>query len=100
MASTPDFLSGSPGSSPGWDANFIPLPLSRGSEAESFRRFVAKTGKRPRVFSFDLTSYGSLQFPEPEVHALAGFSDKTMETLRFLGSDKSALIREIERIEF
>lgn len=66
--------------------------------AESFRQYAAKTGKRPRVFSFDLAGYGTLQFPEPEVFALAGFSDKTMETLRFLESDKSALIREIERI--
>ncbi|MCB1232220.1 MAG: TROVE domain-containing protein [Verrucomicrobiae bacterium] len=66
--------------------------------AETFKRFIAKTGKRPRVFTFDLAGYGSLQFPEPEVYALAGFSDKTMETLRFLEADKSALIREIERI--
>lgn len=66
--------------------------------AESFRQYAAKTGKRPRVFSFDLAGYGTLQFPEPEVFALAGFSDKTMETLRFLESDKSALIRDIERI--
>lgn len=67
--------------------------------AESFRQHAAKTGKRPRVFSFDLAGYGTLQFPEPEVFALAGFSDKTMETLRFLESDQSALIREIERIQ-
>lgn len=66
--------------------------------AESYRQYAAKTGKRPRVFSFDLAGYGTLQFPEPEVFALAGFSDKTMETLRFLESDKSALIREIEHI--
>ena len=67
--------------------------------AQSFERFVAKTGQRPRVFTFDLAGHGSLQFPEPEVYALAGFSDKTMETLGFLERDKAALIREIERIE-
>ena len=67
--------------------------------AQSFEQYVARTGQRPRVFTFDLAGYGSLQFPEPEVYALAGFSDKTMETLGFLERDKSALIREIERVE-
>lgn len=66
--------------------------------AESFRRFIAKTGRHPRVFSFDLAGYGSLQFPESEVYALAGFSDKSMETMRFLETDKHALIRQIERV--
>ena len=30
---------------------------------------------------------------------LAGFSDKTMDTLKWLDSDKSALLREIEAVE-
>lgn len=64
-----------------------------------FDRFVTKVGKRPRVYSFDLAGYGTLQFPEKEVYTLAGFSDKTMETMRFLEEDKTALLREIERIE-
>ena len=66
---------------------------------EQFDRYVDKVGKRPRIYSFDLAGYGSLQFPEREVYALAGFSDKTMDTMRFLEEDKSALLREIERIE-
>ncbi len=37
--------------------------------------------------------YGSLQFPERDIFCLAGFSDKTLEMLKFLESDKSALIR-------
>ncbi len=64
-----------------------------------FERFVKKTGKRPHVYSFDLAGYGSIQFPENKVYTLSGFSDKTMETLRFLEQDKSALIHEIEKIE-
>lgn len=66
---------------------------------EQFDRYVDKVGKRPRIYSFDLAGYGTLQFPEREVYALAGFSDKTMDTMRFLEEDKSALLREIERIE-
>ena len=43
--------------------------------------------------------HGSLPFPESGGHALAGFGDKAMETLRLLESDRTALLREIERIE-
>lgn len=56
-------------------------------------------GADPKIFSFDLQGYGTLQFPERNVYALAGFSDKTMETMRFLESDKSALLKQIEAIE-
>lgn len=65
---------------------------------ESFERFVNKVGKRPRVYTFDLAGYGSMQFPERDVYALAGFSEKTFETMRFLEEDKQALVRTIERI--
>lgn len=66
---------------------------------EAFDRYVKRVGQRPRIFSFDLAGYGTLQFPEKDVYTMAGFSDKTMETMRFLEEDKSALIREIEKIE-
>lgn len=65
---------------------------------ESFEVYVAKARKRPRIYSFDLAGYGTLQFPEKGVACLAGFSDKTMETMRFLESDQSSLLGEIERI--
>ncbi len=66
---------------------------------EAFDRYVSKVGQRPRIYSFDLAGYGTLQFPEKEVYTLAGFSDKTMDTMKFLEEDKAALIREIEGIE-
>ncbi len=66
---------------------------------EAFDQYVSKVGKRPRIYSFDLAGYGTLQFPEKEVYTLAGFSDKTMDTMKFLEEDKFALIREIERME-
>ena len=37
-----------------------------------------------------------MQFPEAGVFALAGFSDKTMDTLKFLEEDRHALVRQIE----
>ena len=65
---------------------------------DSFDRYVDKVGKRPRIYSFDLAGFGTLQFPEQEVYALAGFSDKTLETMKFLEQEKRALVREIESI--
>ena len=66
----------------------------------SLQAYVQRTGSRPKIYSFDLAGYGSLQFPEAGVYALAGFSDKTMETLQFLEQDKAALLRRIEAVEF
>ena len=65
----------------------------------AFDEFVRESGKRPRVYSFDLAGHGTMQFPEREVYALAGWSDKTLETLKFLEEDKAALIRQIEAVE-
>jgi hypothetical protein len=51
------------------------------------------------VYSFDLQGYGSLQFPEQNVFALAGFSDKVFDLMQLLETDRIALIREIEKSE-
>jgi hypothetical protein len=65
----------------------------------TFEAYKQKHGADPKVFSFDLQGYGTLQFPQRNIHCLAGFSDKTMETLKWLDSNKAALIAEIEAIE-
>jgi hypothetical protein len=67
--------------------------------AASFEAYVKRVRWRPKIYSFDLAGYGSLQFPEAGVYALAGFSGKTMETLRFLEQDQSALLHQIEAME-
>jgi hypothetical protein len=64
----------------------------------TFSAYRLRTGADPRVFSFDLAGYGTLQFPERRVFCLAGFSDKALQTMRFLEEDKSALLHEIEAI--
>jgi len=66
---------------------------------KTFEVYKKKYGADPKVFSFDLQGYGTLQFPERNIYCLAGFSDKTMETLKFLDSDKTALLAEIEAVE-
>ena len=65
----------------------------------TFAAYKQRMKADPRVFSFDLAGYGTLQFPERNVFCLAGFSDKALQTMRFLEEDKSALEREIEAIE-
>lgn len=65
----------------------------------TFAQWKDKYRCEPKVFSFDLNGYGTLQFPERDIYCLAGWSDKSLEMLHFLDSDKHALIREIEKIE-
>jgi hypothetical protein len=66
---------------------------------DTFAAYKQRTNCDPRVFSFDLAGYGTLQFPERNVFGLAGFSDKALQTMRFLEEDKGALIRQIDSIE-
>ncbi len=65
----------------------------------AFNAWKQRTDSDPRVFSFDLAGYGTLQFPERNVYCLAGFSDKTLQTMSFLEQDRNALVREIESIQ-
>jgi hypothetical protein len=65
----------------------------------SFAAWAKKYDAAPKVFSFDLQGYGTLQFPQRDVFCLAGFSDKTLETLKHLDSDQAAFLRQIESIE-
>ncbi len=75
----------------GWMGGHAPLG--------AFAEWKKRSGSAPKVFSFDLAGYGTLQFPERDVFCLAGFSDKTKETLRHLDGDSRALLREIEAVE-
>lgn len=65
----------------------------------AFEKYKRRTGASPKVFSFDLQGYGTLQFPERDIFCLSGFSEKTLEMLKFLECDKSALIRKIEEVQ-
>ena len=66
---------------------------------QTFAKYRQKYAADPRVFSFDLQGYGTLQFPERQVYCLAGYSDKTMETLKHLDGDPKALLKQIEAME-
>lgn len=73
--------------------------IGHDTPAATFDAYKQRTGADPRVFSFDLAGYGTLQFPARNVYCLAGFSDKALQTMRVLEEDKNALVREIDAIE-
>lgn len=52
----------------------------------------------PKVFSFDLAGYGTLEFPENNIYCLAGFSDKVFDVMRLLEEDRKALVKTIEAV--
>ena len=76
----------------GWVGGYTPK--------KAFAGYKKRTGADPFIYSFDLNGYGSLQFPENKIFALAGFSDKVFDLMSLLETDKQALIREIEKVEF
>lgn len=64
-----------------------------------FEQWKKTTGSKPFVYSFDLNSYGSMQFPEQNVFVIAGFSEKIFDIMALMEKDKKALINEIKKIE-
>lgn len=62
--------------------------------AEYQRRFQVE----PRVYSFDLKGYGTMQFPQERVYCLAGWSDRVFDVMHKLDRDPQALVREVEAI--
>ncbi len=67
---------------------------------ESFKAYKKKTGADPLIYSFDLAGYGTLQFPESKVYALAGWSDKVFDIMKILETDRQALINTINAVTF
>ena len=65
---------------------------------EGLERYKKRVGANPKVFSFDLQGYGSLQFPQENIFQMAGFSPEVFDILVLLEKDKRAMIQEIENI--
>lgn len=61
--------------------------------------YEVQFGVKPYIYSFDLSGYGSLQFPQQRVFAIAGFSEKVLDLFSALEKDKNALVKKIEDIE-
>ncbi len=63
-----------------------------------FNQWKKSTDSNPFVYSFDLNSYGSMQFPEQNVFCLAGFSEKIFTIMGLLEKDRKALVNEIKNV--
>lgn len=83
----------------GWMADKNSFSLQGGSPKKSFFEYKKEYNCNPKIYSFDLNGYGTLQFPEDNVFTIAGFSDKTLELLKLLETDRNALVNEIRKIE-
>lgn len=57
------------------------------------------SAKGTRIYSVDLAGNGSMQFPAPEIYAVAGFSEKMFDIMKLLEQDRNALVRKIETME-
>jgi hypothetical protein len=74
----------------GWVGNSTPMG--------TFNEYKKKYNVDTKIYSFDLNGYGSLQFPERNVYALAGFSDKIFDIMKLCEVDKDALINKINSV--
>lgn len=73
---------------------------THGTPKPSFDAYRKRYGANPFVYSFDLAGYGSMQFPEEKVCALAGFSDKVFDCMALLETDRKSLLSQINAVEF
>jgi len=72
--------------------------IGGGAPVQAFEDYKTRHAVTPRVFSFDLKGYGTLQFPQARVYALAGWSDRVFELMQKLDHEPAALIREVEAV--
>jgi 60 kDa SS-A/Ro ribonucleoprotein len=62
-------------------------------------RYCKRTGAKPYFYAWDISGYGSLQFPENHVAVLAGWSEKVFDIMKFAETDKKALLNTIKGVE-
>ena len=72
--------------------------IGAGAPVQPFADYKTRYSVTPRVFSFDLKGYGTLQFPQERVYCLAGWSDRVFEIMQKLDRDPEALVRDVESV--
>ena len=65
----------------------------------AFGAYCAKYKASPKIYSFDLSGSGTTQFPSDQVYCLAGFSEKTLDLMKVLEEDPTALLKKIQAVE-
>lgn len=61
--------------------------------------YAKRIGKKPYIFSWDLSGDGKMQFPEAQTCVMAGLSEKVFDLLKMVEEDKKALIHRIQAVE-
>jgi len=69
-----------------------------GAPVQPLKDYQKRFDVAPRIYSFDLKGYGTLQFPQERVYCLAGWNDRVFEMMQKLDRDPDALVREVEAI--
>jgi 60 kDa SS-A/Ro ribonucleoprotein len=67
--------------------------------SKEYNDYKKKFNCDPYVYSWDLQGLGTMQFPEKNVFALAGFSDKVFEIMKWLETDRKKMFNLIDSIE-
>ena len=67
--------------------------------ASEFNLYKKKFNCSPYVYSWDLAGLGTMQLPENNVFALAGFSDKVFDIMKWLETDRNTLYKMIDDIQ-
>ncbi|HXB12977.1 MAG TPA: TROVE domain-containing protein, partial [Bacteroidia bacterium] len=67
---------------------------------DAYARYCKRLEANPKIYTFDLQGYGTMQFPQEHVYSLAGFSEKTLDIMKSLETDPTALITKINEISF
>jgi hypothetical protein len=73
--------------------------IDGGAPNAAVAEYQNKYAAAPRIFSFDLQGYGTLQFPQERVYCLAGWSDRVFDIMQKLDRDPHALVREVEAVQ-
>lgn len=67
---------------------------------EAYNKYKSMYKCDPKVYSFDLKNYGTMQLIDDNVFALAGFSEKCFDIMKYMESDKNAFINTVKTVEF
>lgn len=73
--------------------------VGRNTPNRSFAAYKKKFNCAPYIYSIDVVGYGTLQFPEEKVLALAGFSEKIFDIMKSMEMNKEELFKRIENVE-
>lgn len=66
----------------------------------TFNKYKDVYGADPFIYSFDLKNYGTMMFPERNVFAIAGFSEKIFDVMKLMENNKNAFMDKINSIKF